>query len=326
MRNIRLLRVVLWCCGLIVGLLSPHAFAQRILAIASIFPLADLVEQVGGDRLEVVTLIPSGASPHTYEPTPEQVRRLSQARVFFQVGLGLEFWIDKLVRAAQNPHLRRVDLSQGIETLPTPSAELQPKPERGSQRDQARKTPRSLKESQHKATHKHEAWDAHYWVDPVRMQQVATTVTQVLQELDPEHASGYTERAKRVRADLEELHQEILQRTLGLQDRRFIALHSAWTYFAPRYNLEQVAVIEPFPGREPSPRYLADLVQLMQRERVRAILVEPQLSAVAAQALARETGAKVGMLDYLGGPGISGRDSYQALMRYNVTQLIQVLQ
>lgn len=326
MRGIRVFGVVLWSCGLIIGLLAPCASAKRILAIASIFPLADIVAQVGGDRLEVVTLIPSGASPHAYEPTPEQVRRLSQARVFFQVGLGLEFWLDKLVRAANNSALRRVDLSQGIETLPTPSAELQPKPQQASQREHAHEAPQSSKEPHPKDAHRQEGADAHYWLDPLRMQQVLTIITQALRELDPEGATSYTERAKRVRADLEELHQEILQQTQGLQKRRFVSLHSAWTYFAPRYNLEQAAVVEPFPGREPSPRYLAELAQLMQREGVHAIVLEPQLSPSAAQALARETRAKVGLLDPLGGPGIPGRDSYMALMRSNVAQLINLLQ
>jgi zinc transport system substrate-binding protein len=154
---------------------------------------------------------------------------------------------------------------------------------------------------------------------------VVTHVEQVFATLDPEHARLYAERAQRVRTGLEELHTEILQHTQGLQNRRFIALHSAWTYFAPRYNLWQAAVIEPFPGREPSPRYLADLARFMRREKVDAIVIEPQLTATAAQALARETGARVGMLDPYGGPGVSGRESYRDLMRYNVAALAKLL-
>jgi zinc transport system substrate-binding protein len=85
-------------------------------------------------------------------------------------------------------------------------------------------------------------------------------------------------------------------------------------------------VVEPFPGREPSPRYLAGLVQLMQRERVRAVVIEPQLSTTAAQALARETGARVGLMDPYGGPAVPGRESYVDLMRYNVAELVKLLQ
>ncbi len=329
MRGSGFFRGLLWSCGLMVGLLVSHSSAQPTLAITSIAAVADIVGQVGGDRLEVVTLIPAGASPHTYEPTPEQVRRFSGARVFFRVGLGLEFWLDKLVQAAKNPGLRHVDLSQGIETLPTPAADLPSKLRESALREpsseHATRTGELSMESHREDAHRHGTADAHYWLDPVRMQHVVTTIEQVLRELDPEHASSYTEHAQHVRANLDNLHQEILQQTQGLQNRRFIALHSAWTYFAPRYALEQVAVVEPFPGREPSPRYLADLVALMKREGVGTILVEPQLNAAAAQALARETGARVGMLDPYGGQGLPGRDTYMALMRYNVAQLLSAL-
>jgi zinc transport system substrate-binding protein len=136
----------------------------------------------------------------------------------------------------------------------------------------------------------------------------------------------YVERAQSVRTHLERLHAEITQRTAGLPNRRFIALHAAWTYFAPRYNLVQAAVVEPFPGREPSPRYLAALAQLMRREQVRAVVIEPQLSVTAAQALARETKARIGLLDPYGGPDVPERESYLALMRYNVAALVKLLE
>jgi zinc transport system substrate-binding protein len=321
----RLGGALIGCIGLLGGLWASPALAQRHVAIASIFPVTDFAQRIGGEHWEVLTLIPAGASAHTYEPTPEQVRQLSQARVFFRIGLGLEFWLEKLVQAAQNPSLSIIDLSEGMETLPTPSAELQPQSREHSPPGHTSRSPQPAKESS-RHVHRHEALDAHYWLDPVRMQQVVGHMAQVFGDLDPEHARYYHERAERVRLDLEDLHQEILQHTQGLPHRRFIAMHAAWTYFAPRYHLEQVAVIEPFPGREPSPRYLAELAKLMQKEGVNAVVIEPQLSTTAAQALARERGAKVGMLDPIGGQGVPGRDSYTALMRYNVAELLKLLQ
>jgi zinc transport system substrate-binding protein len=287
--------------------------------------MTDIVQQVGGEHWQVATLIPAGASAHTYEPTPEQVRHLAEARVFFQIGLGLEFWLEKLVRATKNSELLRVDLSQTIDTLHAPSPEL-PLPSREATGRGQEHLHRTSAKGKHDHSHMHKGADVHYWLDPVRMQQVVTHVEQVFVALDPDHAQLYAERAQRVRTELEKLHAEILQHTRGLQNRRFIALHAAWTYFAPRYDLWQAAVIEPFPGREPSPRYLADLARLMRREEVNAIVIEPQLTAAAAQALARETGARVGMLDPYGGPGVPGRESYQDLMRYNVAALAKLLQ
>jgi len=310
--------------GLILGLYASAAAGQRMIAIASIFPVADLVQQIGAERWKTLTLLPAGASAHTYEPTPEQVRQLAQASIFFQIGLKLEFWLEKLVRASQNPALVNVDLSAGIETMPTPSPELPPTPQKGARRGQASQQLQPSGEHQH--SHEHEGPDAHYWLDPIRMLQVVTRIEQELTRLDPEYARLYAERAQRVRTDLEQLHAEIIQRTEGLPNRRFIALHAAWTYFARRYNLVQAAVVEPFPGREPSPRYLAGLAQLMRREQVQAVVIEPQLSTNAAQALARETGARLGLMDAYGGPGVPGRESYLDLMRYNVASLVKLLE
>jgi len=312
------------CLGLILALSSSAAASQRMIAIASIFPIADLVQQIGAERWETLTLLPAGASAHTYEPTPEQVRQLAQAHIFFQIGLNLEFWLEKLVQAAKNPALVKVDLSKDIETVPTPPSELPQTPQEGAHRGPSS---RSFQPSAaHRYGYVHEGPDAHYWLDPIRMLQVATRIEQELTRLDPESARSYAERAQRVRSNLEQLHAEIMQHTEGLRQRYFIALHSAWTYFARRYNLVQAAVVEPFPGREPSPRYLAGLAQLMRREQVQAVVIEPQLSTNAAQALARETGARVGLLDPYGGAGVPGRESYLDLMRYNVASLVKVLE
>ena len=324
MRGAPVIGVLVACVWLALGGSISAAAGQRMIAIASIFPMTDIVQQVGGEYWEVTTLIPAGASAHTYEPTPEQVRQLAQARVFFQIGLGLEFWLEKLVRATKNAELVRVDLSQTIETLPAPSPEL-PSPSRKGTDQGRERLHRTSAKGKHDHSHMHKGADVHYWLDPVCMQQVVTHVERVFAALDPEHAQLYAERAQRVRMELEKLHAEILQHTRGLQNRRFIALHAAWTYFAPRYDLWQAAVIEPSPGREPSPRYLADLARFMRREGVDAIVIEPQLTATAAQALARETGARVGMLDPYGGPGVEGRESYQDLMRYNVEALAKLL-
>jgi zinc transport system substrate-binding protein len=322
MRSIHRIGGWIMCLGLTLGLCESVGAAQRSIAIASIFPVADLVQQIGAQRWEVLTLLPAGASAHTYEPTPEQVRQLAQARVFFQVGLGLEFWLEKLVRATKHPALVQVDLSEGIETMPTPSHELSPTPEKGKRRGHIPHQHRTSKAERYSD----EEPDAHYWLDPIRMLQVVDRIAQELSRIDPESAGRYGEHAQRVRTDLEQLHAEIVQRTEGLRNRRFIALHAAWTYFAPRYNLIQAAVIEPFPGREPSPRYLTGLAQLMRREQVQVVVIEPQLSNTAAQALARETGARVGLMDPYGGSGVPGRESYGDLMRYNVAELVKLLQ
>src|SRR4030042_247957 len=91
-----------------------HSYAEKIKVIASIAPLADFVKQVGGERVDVKLLLPPGASPHVYEPTPRAMKDISDARIFVKIGSGLEFWAEKLVKASRNRSLIIVDSSSGV--------------------------------------------------------------------------------------------------------------------------------------------------------------------------------------------------------------------
>src|SRR4030042_6685549 len=94
-----------------------HSYAEKIKVIASIAPLADFVRQVGGDRVDVKLLLPPGASPHVFEPTPKAVKDVSVAHVFVKIGAGLEFWAEKIIRSSGNKKLIIVDSSSGIQLI-----------------------------------------------------------------------------------------------------------------------------------------------------------------------------------------------------------------
>jgi len=105
-----------------------------------------------------------------------------------------------------------------------------------------------------------------------------------------------------------------------------VSFHAAWRYFARRYELTEVGAVEPFPGKEPSARDIASLVERARAADVRAVLVEPQFSPRTAEQIAREIGARVATVDPLGGSQLAGRAAYLDLMRYNVQRFIEALQ
>jgi zinc transport system substrate-binding protein len=263
--------------------------ADRILVAASIAPLADFARQVGGDRIEAITLIPPGASPHTYELKPSQVRQVAGARLLILNGAGLEYWADKLIRAASNPMLEVVDTSRGIPLLDAGAHGANP----------------------------------HIWLDPQQAMRQVEHIRDALARLDPGHAAAYRENAARFLAELQGLDREIAAEVRGWRTKQFIAFHPAWVYFARRYGLEQAGVIERSPGREPSPAELARIVETAKRVGARAIFAEPQFSPKAAEAIARESGARVLFLDPLGS-SLKDR-SYLAMMRSNVFQMAPAL-
>jgi len=260
----------------------------RIRIVASIAPLADLARRVGGERVVVTTLVPAGASEHTWEPTPRALARLGDVRLFLRVGAGFEPWAGRLVEAVAQDARRVtvIDASEGLDLLADADG----------------------------ATHA----NPHYWLDPRSVSLCLPRLAEALAAIDPPGADGYRERAAGTGAELEALDREIRERTARFTSRGIISFHAAWDYFARRYGLTVVASIESFPGREPGPRRVAEIVDLARREKVRAVFAEPQSSAKAAEAIAEECGIPVRVLDPLGGEGIAGRADYFSLMRYNV--------
>jgi zinc transport system substrate-binding protein len=259
--------------------------ADRILVAASIAPLADFAREVGGDRVEVTTLVPPGASPHTYELKPSQVMQVAEARLLVLNGAGLEYWAEKLVQGAGNPGLQVVDTSQGIPLINAGAHGANP----------------------------------HIWLDVRQAMRQVERIRDALGRLDAGHAATYRGNAARYLAQLEGLDREIAAEVARWKRRQFIAFHPAWVYFARRYGLEQAAVIERSPGREPSPKDLAAIVETARRIGARAIFAEPQFSPKAAEAIARESGARVLFLDPLGSSLQDPR--YPALMRSNMAQM-----
>lgn len=270
---------------------SLSAAPGRMLVVASIAPLADFVQQVGGDHVQVITLVPPGASPHTYELTPAQAEQVARASLLVLNGVELEYWADKLVQSAGNPSLIVVDTSKGIEIMAVEASGTGGNP--------------------------------HIWLDPRNAIVQVEHIREALLRVDPAHADNYRAKAKRYSAELWELDREISNEVATWSSRQFIAFHPAWVYFARRYGLEQAAVIERSPGREPSPAEVARIVETARRIKAKAIFAEPQFSSKAAQTIAEESGAQVLFLDPLG----SSLDdpSYLSLMRYNLSQMAEAL-
>ncbi len=287
----------LWLMSMVVAAcaggagLSPTA-SGRLLVAASIAPLADFARQVGDDHVQVITLVPPGASPHTYELSPSQVEQVAKARLLVLNGVELEYWADKLVQSTGNPALIVVDTSQGIEILAGTAGDSGGNP--------------------------------HIWLDPENGIVQVGHIRDALVRANPAHADDYRANAERYISELRALDQEIASEVATWSHRQFIAFHSAWVYFARRYGLVQAAVIEESPGREPSPAEVAQIVETARRIGAQAIFAEPQFSSKAAQTIAEESGAEVLFLAPLG----SSLDdpSYLNLMRYNVAQMAKALQ
>lgn len=294
-------RFVMLFALIICCLASMPADAARIRVAATIFPLADLVRQVGGDRVEVTTLMPAGSSEHSFEPTASLMRRVTGAQLLVKVGAGMDPWADRLF-AGRSRKPAVLAATEGVKLLPVSQQDLL---------------------HTHHSDHDHgEGDDPHVWLDPVIVRDTfIPRLLATLSRLSPADAPQFRANADRYSRELSNLDSEGRRMASRLPRREFIALHSAWAYFAQRYGLKQIAAVESFPGKEPSARYLAALVSLARQRGVKTVFAEPQLSSKAARVIAAELGGAVLLLDPIGGEGVAGRDSYLALMRHNLATI-----
>ena len=294
-----LLKLSIFCFSMLfLPLHASHAFEAKMKVVASIAPLADFVRQVGGPKVEVVLLLPPGASPHTYEPTPKAIHEIAQARIFFKIGSGLEFWADRMIKAAA-AKIVIVDSSSGVDLI------------RRSYDDH------TVSREDHANT------DPHIWLDPVICMEIIHKIETALSKADPSNASYYKSNAMAYREKLRILDREIAGRTKAFRTREYVTFHPAWNYFSRRYGLKVAAVIEEGPGKEPSPRQVKRIIEALKRLNTRVIFAEPQFSPKVAETIAREAGGQVLFLDPVGGQ--QQRETYIEMMKYNLAIMEKAL-
>jgi ABC-type Zn uptake system ZnuABC Zn-binding protein ZnuA len=257
---------------------------------ATIFPVWDIARQVAGPVADVVLVLPPGASPHTYEPTPAAIRSLSGARTLFVIGHGLDDWAARLAHGAGVPRLIRVDAGIAL------------------RRDAGRERG---------------SVDPHYWLSVRNGEAIARTVAAELERLAPRRAPDIRGGLAAYLIRLDAADREIRRLLDALPSRRIATFHDAFGYFADAYGLEIAVVFEPYPGREPGPRFVMEFQQKVRTAGIRVLFSEPQLSVDAIRPIARDLGVAISVLDPVG--GLPGREGYVETMLFNARQVAAAL-
>lgn len=296
---------------LLLGGLS-QAGAQELNVVVSLHPHFDLVRQLAGERATVTRVLPLGASPHTFEPTPQDVVAIAEADVIVMNG-GLDEWLLDLVDASGTD----AEVLELLSVLPF-------EPITGEEHEHEGEGEAHEEEVPEEGGHDHEAGvNPHVWTDPQLMAAAVPLLVEALSAADPEGAATYEANGEVLEQDLAALDADLAGLLTPVQDAPFIPYHDAWPYFVRRYGLNQVAVLEPAPGREPSPSYLADVLGTIADTGATALFTDVQLPARPAELVAAESGVPLYTLDPEGGG--FGDESYQALMRRNAETIAEGL-
>ena len=275
----------------------------RVLATTSI--VADVVAAIGGSRTEVTALVPPGVDPHSFEPTPQDVRAAADAQVIFENGLGLEAFLGDLVKSA-GAGVPVVSVSSGIEPLAAGSHTAE------------------------EATAGHTEWDPHVWLDPQNVILWTEVIEASLSALDPPGAADYARGAEAYRLELQALDTEIEAALAAIPEgqRQLVTDHEEFAYFAARYGCEIVGTVIPAPSAaaEPTARDLAVLVDAIRSTGVRAVFVSSVVTPSLARQVADDTGIQLvtlyaHSLSGSGGPA----PTYLELMRLNARLIAEAL-
>ncbi len=258
---------------------EPIDGSKNVVAV-SVSPQKYFLQKIAGDRYDIHVMIPPGYSPATFSPTPRQVQELDRARVYFRIGhIGFESaWMGKI--AELHPNLAIVDTSAGVSLI---------KANHSHRHDEA--------EDEDDAHAGVEGVDPHIWLSPAAVKIQAANILAALIDLDPEHRETFSKNYGQFVQEIEQLDVDIRTILRGIENRKFLVFHPAWSYFARDFALEQHPI--EFEGKEPNPSGLKDIVRWAKSENVRVIFVQRQFDTNSARAIAEELDGEVVAIDPL---------------------------
>lgn len=270
-------------------------------------PLAAILGEIAGPRAAIVSLVPAGASPHTYEPRPSDLATASSGAALFFVAPHFDGWAARLPAKERIEVLALLPAGRLLPNLEHPAGAAGPD------------------------GHDHldvpgaagVTGDPHFWTDPALVRFVVPGLVAALSRIDPAGSATYRENGRAFEESLGRLDAELAATLAPVRGRALVLLHASFQYLCARYGLDLAGIVEPIPGKEPTPRDLKKLVRTMKTRGVRAVFAEPQLPRRPAEVLAEAAGVTVAEIDPMG--GAEGRRTYAELMRFNARVLAEAL-
>ncbi|OYT28402.1 zinc ABC transporter substrate-binding protein [Thermoplasmatales archaeon ex4572_165] len=281
-KKLSLFTVILFIVLAMNGCIDSNISSDKINVLVTIIPQKEMVDAIGGQLVSITTLVPEGQSPHSYEPTPSQMIKVSKSKAYFIVGSGVEFEIVHMnTILEQNDDLVVFDCSKDIDVVSLDEHYRQDHyDESGVQHDPD-----------------HAGIDSHIWTSPLNYKKMAEVVYNGLIEIDPENQEEYHFNYEGYVSELDALHNNISNMLQPYAGKSFMAYHPAWGYFSDTYNLKQISIEDN--GKQPGPAGVAAVIEQAKNELIKVIFVAPQFDVASAETIAEEIGGRVVFADPL---------------------------
>lgn len=286
---------------------EPVEQVQRLVVVATFYPLEEFARAVGGDRVTVTSIVPAGAEPHEYEPTPQDILSAYQSDVFLLNGAGVDAWAEKIRPELEARGVKVLQMSELVALLP------------------------GLPEEEHKGEEGQEEnqFDPHFWLDPLLVEKEVAAMRDVFGARDGAGKTVYAQRSAVFLESLGALHDAYQNGLAGCVLDTVVTSHNAFSYMAKRYGFTTLPVAGLSPEAETSPRHLAETALLIREQNIKHIFFETLVSPKVAETLAREVGAETLVFNPLEGltdeERAAGAD-YLSIMKQNLENLKIALQ
>jgi len=282
---------------------APGLAQDRVQVVTTTTDLRSLAEAVGGERIVATSLVPANLDAEEYQPKPQDIQRLKNARMVVRVGLDYDLWLDRMLVQTGNPDIRLggpgyVDASFGIAVLELRGMSVGP----GD-------------------GHAHGSGNPHYWLDPRNAEFITATILEALARIDPANAANYQANRQAFLARLQARLAEWEARLAPFKAIPIVAYHNSWPYFARRFRLDFVGFIELKANVPPSPSHLAGIIGTMRSRDVRIVVREPHEPERDVAFVASKAGAAIVTLAASVG-ALPGTGDYIALFDRNVEALL----
>jgi zinc/manganese transport system substrate-binding protein len=278
-----------------------RASAAAVKVVTTTTDLASLATTIGGDKVDVQALVPSGFNADLYSPRPSDLFKIHQAQLFIMVGLGLEDWARDLVSEANNANLVKAQVSTGIALLDVPQGHVD-----------------------YSFGDIHPFGNPHFQLDPEAGRQMAKNVFNALAYVDPPDKDYFAQNLAAFESRLTDAEKRWTAEMAPFAGSKFIPYHESWDYFARAFNLQIPTAIESKPGFPPSPSRVEEIIRTCRSDGVRLIVTEPYYDLSVAQLISQQAGIPYLNL-YIDVGGAPEQKDYISTIDYIVTQFVKAL-
>ncbi|MCS7458548.1 metal ABC transporter substrate-binding protein [Paenibacillus doosanensis] len=285
----------------------------KVNVVASFYPLYDFTQKIGGDRVNVINLVPTGVEPHDWTPKSRDMQNLSKAQMFVYLGAGFEGWVnDTLGSLPKDSKVAVVEGSKGVELLASS----------GEDHDHDH-------DAKNKEAHNESQYDPHVWLSPVNAKKIALNIKDQLVKTDPAGQSDYEANYEKFAAQLDQLDAKYKEALAKTPKKDIVVTHQSFAYLAKQYGLTQKAIMGLSPDSEPTSKDLKEINEFIRTNGIQYIFFEELVSDRLAKTLAKDAKVETLVLSPIEGltdaQAKAGAD-YISLMESNLNNLIKALQ